>query len=64
MTNEQKVVQAFVGNKKKVVEALDAIRKHVEDTPETIHWGHVGNMAAVHDDLTEIMKFLGIIPSE
>ena len=52
--------KAYDEARNETLDLLDSIHSHTvkHDKDETIHWGHVGDMAHVASKLTEILDFL------
>ena len=62
-TNE-KAVNAFMLRVMEAQEKIEVLKayfeNHMEENPEEINWGHVGNAAHAVEQLNEIINFLGI----
>lgn len=56
-TNQEKVQEQFLILADQIKEQLEALTKNAENlfntNPETIHWGHVGNLVELTKNLAE-----------
>ena len=57
-------IQRFIHHIGEVDAKLKAIAARIEDhnklTPEQVNWGHVGDLAYVNEQLSNLMEFLDI----
>jgi hypothetical protein len=54
--------ETYLDSYKQVLGYLDEIRERIHDLPapetEGLHWGHVGDMNKIKNDLREVVDFL------
>lgn len=60
--------ESFIAHKVAVEDLLDAIATRVSDhlghSPDSLHWGHAGTMAAIEEKLKEVALFMGLDSAE
>lgn len=64
-TSLELAAQRYEENKADVRAKLTAMLEWLDDAEtERIHWGHVGSMYEVSQELDNIMRFIGLYPEE
>lgn len=62
--NQEQALAAFMASKLEIDRLLERLQALSEDhfhaEPDSVHWGHVGSLAHVRDQLREVARFLGV----